>query len=117
MNLLGEAVALHEEPHQGAGAQGRSQAHPAAPAGMREFHDIIGLIAKHGNSDVRQPTTHHLDHLARPLAMVLCLSPRRSLTCGVGAGTLRKGKAQGRVFQRSPLVLTVRLRLEAKGSR
>ena len=60
--------------------------------------------------------------------MVLCLSPRRSLTRGVGAGTLRKGKAQQLVvhggvttrvstIQRSPLALTARLRLEAKGSR
>ena len=54
-------------------------------------------------------------------ATVLCLSPRRSLTCGVGAGTLKMGKAQQRLFQggvmtrvstiqRRPLVLTVRLR-------
>ncbi len=61
-------------------------------------------------------------------ATVLCLSPRRSLTCGVGAGTLKMGKAQQRLFQggvmtrvstiqRRPLVLTVRLRLEASGSR
>ncbi len=61
-------------------------------------------------------------------AMVLCLSPRRSPTWGVGAGTLKTGQAQQyivhggvrtrvRTIQRSPLVLTERLRLAAKGSR
>ena len=62
-------------------------------------------------------------------AIVLCLSPRRSLTPGAGAGTLRTGRAQKQewfqggvmtrasTIQRSPLVVTVRLRLEARGSR
>ena len=61
-------------------------------------------------------------------AIVLCLSPRRSLTPGVGAGTLRMGRAQQRRFQggvmtraktiqRSPLVVTARLRLDASESR
>ena len=48
-------------------APGGDQAYPTAPTGMREFHDTIGLIAKHDDGDVRQPTTHHPDHLACPL--------------------------------------------------
>ena len=117
-------------------AQGSNQAHPATSAGMREFHDTVGLVAKHGDGDVRQPASHHLDHLACPLGDGLVSQPQ-ALTdprfhedrlCGVGAGTLRKGKAQQRLvqggvttrvstIQRSPLVLTQRLRLEASGSR
>ena len=69
-------------------------------------------------------------------AIVLCLSLKRSLTPGVGAGTLRAcpgpdpgmGRAQQRWFQgggmtraktiqRSPLVVTARLRLDASESR
>ena len=49
-------------------AQGRDQAHPTASAGVSEFHDTVGLIAKHGDGDVRQPASHHPDHLACPLA-------------------------------------------------
>ena len=75
-------------------------------------------------SQRRTPRIIQRAHWAR----VLCLSPRRSLTCGVGAGTLKTGKAQQRLvqggvttrvgtIQRSPLVLTERLRLEAEGSR
>ena len=117
-------------------AQGHNQAHPTAPTGMREFHDTVGLIAKHGDSDVRQPTTHHPDHLACPLGDGLVSQPQaftdprfhEDRLCGVGAGTLKTGKAQQRVvhggvrtrvrtIQRSPLVLTECLRLEANGSR
>ena len=110
-------------------AQGSDQAHPTASAGMPEFHDTIGLIAKHGDSDVRQPPQRTSRIIWRAhWAMVLCLKPKRSLTCGVGAGTLKMGKAQQRAahggvrtrvntIQRSPLVLTARLRLEASGWR
>lgn len=96
---------------------------------MPEFRNPRGLITKHGNRDVRQPPQRTTRIIWRAhWAMVLCLSPRRSLTWGVGAGTLKTGKAQQRVFlggvttrvstiQRNPLVLTARLRLEAKGSR
>ena len=49
-------------------AQGGNQAYPAAPTGMREFHDTVGLIAKQGDGDVRLSATHHPDHLACPLA-------------------------------------------------
>ena len=109
-------------------AQGGNQAHLTLPAGMPELDDTAGLIpstvmATCGN----QRRTTRIIWRAH-WATVLCLSPRRSLTCGVGAGTLKIGKAQQRLFQggvttrvstiqRSPLVLTARLRLEASGSR
>ena len=48
-------------------AQGSNQAHPTASAGMSEFNNAVGLIAKHGDGDVRQPAPHHPDHLACPL--------------------------------------------------
>ena len=57
-------------------AQGSDQAHPTAPAGMREFHDAVGLIAKHGDRDVRQPAPHHPDHLACPLGDGLVPQPQ-----------------------------------------
>ncbi len=79
-------------------AQRRDQAHPAPPTGMPEFRDTAGLIAEHGESDARQPTPYHPDHLTRPLGKWSCVS------------------APVRAIQRSPLVLTVCLRLEAKGS-
>ena len=118
-------------------AQGGNQAHLTLPAGMPELDDTVGLIPKHGDGDLRQPPQRTTRIIWRAhWATVLCLSPRRSLTCGVGAGTLKAcpgldpgmGKAQQRLFQggvmtrvstiqRRPLVLTVRLRLEASGSR
>ena len=110
-------------------AQGGNQAHLTLPAGMPELDDTAGLIPKHGDGDLRQPPQRTTRIIWRAhWATVLCLSPRRSLTCGVGAGTLKIGKAQQRLFQggvttrvstiqRSPLVLTARLRLEASGSR
>jgi hypothetical protein len=60
--------------------------------------------------------------------MVLWDRPSRALTAGVGLGTLRNGRAQGRVAQggvtirartihRMPLVETDLSRLEASGSR
>ena len=48
-------------------AQGGNQAHLTLPAGMAEFDDTIGLIAEYGDGDVRQPASHHPDHLACPL--------------------------------------------------
>lgn len=48
-------------------AQRSDQTHPAASAGMTQFNDTVGLIAKHGDSDMRQPTTHYPNHLACPL--------------------------------------------------
>ena len=110
-------------------AHRRNQAHPAAPTGMRQFHPTVGLVTQHGDGDVRQPPQRTTRIIRRAhWARVLCLSPRRSPICGVGAGTLRKGKTRGRVFQGgvttrvgttqcSPRVLTARLRLEARGSR
>ena len=80
-------------------AQGRNQAHPTAPTGMPEFHDTVArspstVIATCGS----QRRTTRIIWRAH-WAMVLCLSPRRSLTWGVGAGTLKTGKAQQRVVQ------------------
>ena len=51
-------------------AQGGNQAHLTLPAGMAEFDDTIGLIAEYGDGDVRQPASHHPDHLACPLGAV-----------------------------------------------
>lgn len=64
-------------------AQGGNQAYPTAPTGMREFHDTVGLVAKQGDGDVRQPTTHHPDHLACPLGDGLVPQPqaRADLRC------------------------------------
>ena len=57
-------------------AQRSDQAHPAALTSMREFHDAIGLIAEHGDGDVRQPTSYHPDHLACPLGDRLVSEPQ-----------------------------------------
>jgi hypothetical protein len=62
------------------------------------------------------------------MAMVLCRRPSRALTRGVGPGTQRIGKAQGRevqggvmiharTIQRMPLAATDRALPEASGSR
>ena len=48
-------------------AQGGNQAHLTLPAGMPELDDTAGLIPKHGDGDLRQPTAHHPNHLACPL--------------------------------------------------
>ena len=82
------------------------------PAGMPELDDTVGLI--HGDGDLRQP--RRPDHLACPLGDGLCPAPG-PLTCGL-APTLRMGKAQrGVKGQHDWPLLTVRLRLEASGSR
>ena len=60
--------------------QGSNQAHLTTLAGMPEFHDAVGLIAKHGDSGVWQPPQRTTRIIWRAhWATVLCLSPRRSL--------------------------------------
>ena len=112
-------------------AQGGNQAHLTLPAGMPELDDTVGLIAQHGDGDLRQPASYHPDHLACPLGNRLMPQPQTFADprCGrrhahPGTGRAQKQEwFQGGVMtrastiQRSPLVVTVRLRLEARGSR
>ena len=82
----GEAAAKRIE------AQGGNQAHLTLPAGMPELDDTVGLIPKHGDGDLRQPAAPP-ESSGVPTGR-RSISPRRSLTCGVGAGTLKMGKAR-----------------------
>ena len=70
-------------------AQGGDQAHFTLPAGVAESNDTVGLIAEHGDGDLRQPTPHHPDHLACPLRdgpvpPTAGLGVRKMLTWGRG---------------------------------